>query len=165
MSITREIAATWRSPRAAIRRQMQAGPREERILVYLILACFLIFVGQWPRLARQAWESDAVPLQALIGAALFGWMFLAPLFFYALAAFSRLFARMLGGQGSWFGARLALFWSLLAMAPLWLVQGLVAGFVGPGTILSLVGTMLAVAFLLIWLLSLAETEAGATGHA
>jgi len=165
MSILREIVATWRSPRAAIRRQIQAGQREDRALVYLMLACFVIFVAQWPRLAREAWQSDAVPFDALIGAALFGWLFLAPLFFYALAAFSRLFARMLGGQGTWYGARLALFWALLAVSPLWLLQGLVAGLLGPGALLSLAGSLLAVAFLAIWLLSLTEAEAGEAGHA
>ena len=47
-------------------------------------------------------------------------------------------ARLLGGKGTAYGARLALFWALLASAPLWLLSGLAAGFTGesPGTKVS-----------------------------
>lgn len=158
MSVTRDIVATWRSPRATMRRMLAAGPREDRAIVFLLLACALIFVAQWPRLVQQAHFDDAIPLQALLGGALFGWLFLAPLFFYGLAAFSHLFVRMLGGKGTWYGARLALFWALLASAPLALLQGLVAGFLGAGLALNLVATLLAVAFFAIWALSLVEAE-------
>ncbi|GAA0303675.1 YIP1 family protein [Rhodovulum strictum] len=158
MSIVKEIVATWRGPRAAIRRQLQAGQREDRALVYLMLGCFLIFVAQWPRLMRESLMSDAVPLEALLGAALFGWMFLAPLFFYAIAGFSHLFARMMGGSGTFYGARLALFWTVLAVSPAILAFGLVSGFLGAGAITNLIASVLTVAFAAIWLLSLAEAE-------
>lgn len=159
MTVTREILATWRGPRAALRRQLQAGQREDRALAYLMLACFLIFVAQWPRLVREAHFDTSVPLEARLGAALFGWMALAPLFFYGIAAFSHLFARMLGGQGSYFGARMALFWALLAISPAWLIYGLMAGFVASGAVLNIVASVLTVAFFAIWMLSLAEAEA------
>ncbi|TCP40853.1 YIP1 family protein [Rhodovulum marinum] len=159
MPITQEIIATWRGPRAAMRRQLKAGQREDRALAYLMLACFLIFVAQWPRLAREAYLDSEIPLEARLGAALFGWMALAPLFFYGIAAFSHLFARMMGGEGSYFGARLALFWTLLAVSPAWLLYGLVAGFLGAGAALNLVASVLTVAFFAIWMLSLAEAEA------
>lgn len=159
MAVTREIMATWRGPRAAMRRQLQAGKREDRALAYLMLACFLIFVGQWPRLAREAFVQPDIPLEARLGAALFGWMALAPLFFYGIAAFSHLFARMVGGEGSFFGARMALFWTLLAVSPAWLLYGLLAGFIGAGAALNIAGTLLTVAFFSIWMLSLAEAEA------
>ncbi|TCP63449.1 Yip1-like protein [Rhodovulum bhavnagarense] len=158
MSVTRDIVSTWRAPRATMRKMLDAGQREDRAIVLLLLACGIIFVAQWPRLARQSFFDDSVPLQALLGGALFGWLFLAPLFFYGVAAFSHLFVRMLGGRGTWYGARLALFWTLLSTAPLWLLQGLVAGFIGAGSALNLVATLLGVAFLAIWLLSLAEAE-------
>lgn len=159
MSVVQEIVATWRAPRAAIRRQLQAGPREDRALVYVMLACLLIFVAQWPRLAREAFLDPSVPLEARLGAALFGWMALMPLFFYGLAGFSHLLARMLGGRGTFFGARLALFWTLLVVSPLWLLNGLVAGFIGAGLAQNVVATLLSIAFLAIWMLSLAEAEA------
>lgn len=158
MSVTYDIVSTWRAPRATMRRLLAAGQREDRAIVFLIAACSLIFVAQWPRLARQAYIDDSVPLQALLGGALFGWVFLAPLFFYGLAAFSHLLARMMGGKGTWYGARLALFWALLSVAPLGMLQGLVAGFLGAGAALNIVATLLLVAFFVIWLLSLAEAE-------
>ncbi len=88
------------------------------------------------------------------------WLFWVPLLSYALAAMSHLIAKLFGGKGTWYGARLALFWSLLAASPAWLLQGMVAGFVGPGVALQIVGAGLLLAFLSIWgiCLRVAETE-------
>lgn len=158
MAVTTEIARSWRGPRAALRRQLASGAGEDRALIYLVVACLLIFVAQWPRLAREAHLDPSVPLDARLGAALLGWMFIAPLIFYALAALSHLLARLLGGQGSWFSARLALFWTMLVVSPLWLFYGLVAGFIGPGPAQTATGVALLGAFLAHWLLSLAEAE-------
>ncbi|MBN2905269.1 MAG: YIP1 family protein [Rhodobacteraceae bacterium] len=158
MSVVRNIVASWRRPRAAMRALLAVGQREDRALVYLMLACFLIFVAQWPRLSREAYLDPEIPLEARLGAALMGWMFLAPLFFYGMAALSHLASRGFGGTGTWYGARLALFWALLAVSPVWLLHGLVAGFIGAGPALGVVATVLSVAFLAIWLLSLAEAE-------
>lgn len=158
MSVTADIRASWRRPRAVIRRQLAGGQREDRALAYLMGACLLIFVAQLPRLAREAHLDSSIPLDARLQAALLGWLMFAPLLFYGIAALSHLTAKALGGQGSWFGARLALFWALLASVPLWLLQGLVAGFIGPGAALTLAGIILLAGFGLIWLLSLAEAE-------
>jgi hypothetical protein len=91
---------------------------------------------------------------------LFAWLFIAPLMFYLIAALSHLVARLFKGNGDWFGARLALFWAFLAASPLMLLNGLTAGFVGPGAALTLVGFVWFVAFMVIWLVSLkvAETD-------
>ncbi|WP_095589599.1 YIP1 family protein [Actibacterium ureilyticum] len=158
MAVTTDIFRSWRAPRDVLRRRLQGGVREDRALAILMAACALVFVAQLPRLARLAHLSDEIPLQALLSGALLGWVFLAPLFFYALAAVSHLIARALGGRGSWFGARLALFWALLAASPVWLFQGLVAGFIGPGVVLSAVSGLLAVLLLYIWLSGLREAE-------
>lgn len=158
MAVTTDIAAMYRRPRAVVRRLLAMGQREDRALVWLMLACALIFVAQWPRLSREAYQDPDVPLQALLGGALLGWLFLAPLFLYGLAAVSRIVARLLGGRGTWYTARLALFWSLLAAVPLWLLTGMVAGFIGPGPALTLTGALAFGAFLLFWGLSLIETE-------
>lgn len=158
MAVTTDIFRSWRAPRDVLRRQLQAGPREDRALAMLMAACALIFAAQLPRLARQAHLSDEIPLQALLSGALLGWVFLAPLFFYALAALSHIVARVLGGRGGWFGARLALFWALLAVSPLWLFQGLVAGFIGPGIVLTAISALLGVLLLYIWLSGLREAE-------
>src|SRR3990167_5270331 len=90
--------------------------------------------------------------------ALMGCLFLVPLFAYALAALSHWIAKALGGQGSGYGARVALFWALLAVSPAVLFQGLIAGFIGPGAGLAAVGVIVAVAFFWIWLSMLAEAE-------
>ena len=121
-------------------------------------ACLLIFVGQWPRLAREAYLTPELTLDLLITSALLGWLFLAPLVLYGLAALSHAVARILGGKGSWFSARLAMFWALLAASPLWLLHGLVAGFVGPGPALSSVEILMVIGFLFIWLNGLIEAE-------
>lgn len=158
MAISTEMLRSWRAPGQAVRRQLAAGVGDPRALAYLIAACGLIFVAQWPRLAREAHLDPSVPLDARVGAALMGWMFIAPLFFYGLAALSHLVARAFGGRGTWFGARLALFWSLLVSVPLWLLSGLTAGFIGPGPALTLTGVLLAVGFLGHWIAALAGAE-------
>ncbi len=158
MGVTADILATYRAPRRVVRRQLDQGQREERALVYLMLACGLIFIAQWPRLAREAALTPGVPFDALVGAALLGWLFVMPLVFYTLAGLSHLVARAFGGQGSWFGARLALFWALLCTAPVWLVQGLVAGVAGAGPLLALAGVAVVAAFCILWAAALREAE-------
>ena len=158
MALTQDILATYRGPRAVMRKHLGLGLREDRALMFLAIACVLIFVAQWPRLRREAFLDDAVPFNALLGGALMGWLFIAPLALYAIAALSHLIARALGGQGSWYSARLALFWSLLAASPLWLLNGLVAGFIGPGLQLGLTSAVALAVFLIFWGLSLIEAE-------
>jgi hypothetical protein len=161
MPVTTDIAATYRSPRAVMRRLLDAGRREDRALAILMGGCLLAFVGRWPALQRAATlNPDAPPLEAQIAGALFGWIFIAPLLLYALAALSHLVARLVGGQGSFFGARLALFWAFLAAAPLLLLHGLVAGFVGAGPGLQIVGVLWLLAFGWFWIMSLREAERG-----
>jgi hypothetical protein len=159
MAVSTEIVRSWRAPGAAIRRQLDAGVGEARALAYLMAACGLIFVAQWPRLSREAHLNPDVPLEALMAGALQGIVFILPLLLYGVAAISHLVARAFGGCGSWLGARLALFWTLLATAPLFLLHGLVAGFLGPGAALNAAGIVLSAGFLGHWLLALAGAEA------
>lgn len=158
MSVTRDIARTYVRPREVFRRRLGAGVREDRALAVAMAACVLIFIAQWPRLARQAHVDETIDLDALLAGALLGWVFIMPLVLYGLAALSHLAARVFGGQGTWFRARLALFWALLAASPLWLFHGLVAGFVGPGASLSLVGFLALGAFVVFWGVGLTEAE-------
>lgn len=168
MSATGDIIQSYRRPRAVIRRHLDRGVDEGRIFVFLLCACLLVFIAQWPKLSREAHQdglvpiderlAELVPLDARLGAALLGWLFIAPLFFYALSGVSFLIARAVGGQGTSYGARLALFWSLLVVAPIWLLQGLVAGFIGAGVQLTLVGLVLLAAFFWVWINSLIETQ-------
>jgi nitrogen fixation/metabolism regulation signal transduction histidine kinase len=158
MRITVDILRAWRHPRVVMARRLAEGPREDRALAYLMIACVLIFVAQWPRMARDAQIDPLTPLDMRLGATLFAWLFIVPLALYAIAWISHLLARLLGGNGSAFAARMALFWSLLAVTPLWLLNGLVAGFIGPGTSLTIVGAISLAVFFVIWISSLIEAE-------
>lgn len=158
MAVSSDIVRTYRAPRQVVRDLLSRGRREDRALAFLMVACLLLFVAQWPRLSREAFLAPEIPLEARMGGALMGWIFVAPLLAYGLAALTRLVAALLGGQGSFYSARLALFWSLLAATPLFLLNGLVAGFVGPGPGLTATGILSLVVFLGFWGLALVETE-------
>jgi hypothetical protein len=167
MSVTTDILQSWVHPRLVFRRRLGDGPREDRALAVLMVACGLIFVARWPGLAREAQLStgqpDAPGLQTLLGINLFALLFMAPVIFYALAGLAHLAARALGGQGSGFSSRMALFWALLAVAPLMLLQGLVAGFIGQGAALTLTGALVGLGFLALWLVFLHEAHRKAQG--
>lgn len=170
MPVVPDMLASWRRPRAVIARKLAAGPREDRALATLMGACGLIFVAQWPGLSREAHFArlaaeaagtplDQVPtLQALMGSRLMAIVFIAPLVFYALAAISHLVARLSGGKGSPYGARLALFWALFCTTPLMLLQGLVAGFLGAGAANTAVGVIVLGLFLYLWINMLIEAQ-------
>lgn len=160
MAVTGDIIRAWRHPRQVMRHQLGHGKREDRALVFLISACLLIFVAQWPRLARLAETDPSMPFDIRIGGALLGWLFLAPLALYAIAALSRIIARLAGGKGDWYAARLALFWSLLVAAPVWIVNGLVAGLPGVAAVKALTGALALASFIAVWMLSLYEAEKG-----
>lgn len=157
MPVTRDIAETYRGPGNVMRRLLAGGPREDRALMFLMTGCIVVFIAQMPRLARQA-HLTGQDLDMLMGASLLAWVFLAPLMFYGLAGASHLVFRIFGGKGTWYGARLALFWSLLASSPLLLLHGLVAGFIGQGPQLKLVGAVWLVVFLWFWVMCLLRAE-------
>ena len=151
MALASDIVASYRRPGAILRRRLGAPERAEaRALVTVMLACFLIFVAQWPRLSRES-TLTGQELDMLLAGALLGWLFVAPLILYGIAGVSHLVAhRALGGHATYTEARMALFWALLAAAPLWLLWGLVAGFSGPGPLLDAVGIVALLAFLGLW---------------
>ena len=161
MTVSADILESYAAPGRVMRRKLAEGVREDRALATLMAALALIFLGQWPGLMRATRLDPSVPFDARVGGALRGLLFLAPLIAYGLAALVRLVARALGGQGTWFTARLALFWALLAASPLMLVQGLVAGLIGPGPLLTGLGLVVLAAFL--WLFGGALRAAEAVG--
>ncbi|MGY6635361.1 MAG: YIP1 family protein [Alkalilacustris sp.] len=163
MSVTRNILDSWRNPMTVMRRLLAGGRREDRALMFLMGACFVIFLAQWPRLTRMSHEGAEAPLQAMLGGALFGWMFIAPLLFYGLAAFLRLVCVALRRPIGWFEARLALFWSLLAASPLWLLNGLLNGVLGQGLVTVVVGFAILAAF--FWLLAMSLATAALEARA
>ncbi|MEM7632147.1 MAG: YIP1 family protein [Pseudomonadota bacterium] len=150
MSISRNIVATYRGPGAVIRRLLALGQREDRALAYVMGACALVFIAQLPRLAREA-HLTGQELDMLMGGSLMAWIFIAPLLLYCIAFVARLVGRVVGGRGTPYGARLALFWALLASTPLLLLHGLTAGFIGPGIELQAVGLLWLCIFLWFWI--------------
>jgi len=159
MPVTTDIVATYRGPRRVVRRLLGAGQREDRLLAILMAFCGIVFVAQWPRLAREAHLTDQA-LQPLLGGTLMAWIFIAPLLLYLLAFLSHMLLRVLRGSGTAYAARLALFWALLAASPLILLHGLIAGFIGPGVELQLVGLVWMIIFLWFWISGLIETGWG-----
>ncbi len=157
MAVTTDIVASHARPRRVMRRLLAMGERDDRALVILMVACFLMFAAQWPWRARQAFETG-VPLTDLIQTDLFGIIFFFPLVAYGLAAISHLIAKAVRGRGSFYGARLALFWALLAASPAIVLTGLVKGFIGPGPAHTLVSGVWFALFVWIWLSSLWEAE-------
>ncbi|NKX36750.1 YIP1 family protein [Rhodobacteraceae bacterium R_SAG4] len=159
MAVTADITATYRGPRKVIARLLAMGPREDRLLAFVMGACVLMFIAQMPRLAREA-HLTGQELNMLLGGALLGIIFIAPLALYALAMISHFLMRMIGGQGDGYCGRLALFWAMLASSPLLLLNGLVAGFIGPGPALSAVGILWVVVFFWFWISGLIEAYWG-----
>jgi len=149
MAVTMDIVATYGGPGRVMARLIAGPTREDRALVILMVGCVVMFVAQLPRLSREAHLSGQ-DLDMLMGGALLGWVFIAPLAFYALAGLTQLAAHFIGGKGNGYGARLALFWAFLAASPLVLLHGLVAGFIGQGPGLQGVGAIWLVAFLWFW---------------
>ncbi|WP_417586369.1 YIP1 family protein [Pararhodobacter oceanensis] len=149
MSVSTDMLRSFRNPRAVVRGLRQGQRREARILVYLMIACALFFIAQWPSLARQAHLDDSVPFEALMAGALFGSVFMAPLMFYAIGGILTLVCRFFERAINGFDVRLALFWALLVVSPLVLLQGLVTGMIGDGPQATLTGTAVFVIFAMV----------------
>ncbi|GAA6158029.1 MULTISPECIES: YIP1 family protein [Ruegeria] len=157
MPVTSDIVATYRGPGRVVRRLLELGQREDRALVFVMAFCVVAFIAQLPSLSRRA-HLEGLELNMLMGGALLGTVIILPLFFYALAFVSYGAARLVGGKGSAYGARVALFWALLSSTPLVLLNGLVAGFIGPGPALTGVGLIWFVVFLWFWLSGLRQAQ-------
>lgn len=159
MTVSTELVTTWRAPRAALRRHLARGVSEPFAFTLLLVFLVLAFVGQWPVAAREAFLADEPSAAPRILARAFAVLASVPLW-YGLAAISHLVARAFGGKGTWYGARIALFWALATVGPLMLLQGLVAGMIGPGPGLWIISMGIGVAFIYLWLTMLHEAERG-----
>lgn len=159
MAVTDDILATYRAPGQVMRAVLQGERHEARALAYLIAAVLVIHVAQWPGMSRAAFIEPDVPLSQRMFAAFLAVLAVIPVF-YALAGLSHIASRAFGGQGSYFAARIVLFWALLAVTPLMLFQGLVAAFSGPGPALTVTGALVFAVFLWFWLTGLRIAEFG-----
>ena len=150
MSVVSDIVRTYRAPREVQARRMSGAPREDRALAVLMGACVLIFIAQWPRLSREAFLDDTVAVDGLMAGALFGWIIVAPLFFYILALLMHWGLVVFRRASTGYMSRIALFWALLAASPMWLLSGLMNGFLGETQASSMVAILALGSFLVFW---------------
>ena len=162
MSTVTAILRTYRAPREVMATHRAAGADEASGLTWLFVACILFFVARLPEVSRQSHlaglEGVDTPVASLALPLFYGTVLMAPLMFLLIAALSHLIARVFGGKGTWRGARLALFWSLLCTTPFVLFQGLIAGFIGPGAALTAASLLVFSVFIVIWMYCLIEME-------
>ena len=156
MSVALDILKTYRAPRTVVARRIGEVEREDRALAVLMGGCVIMFIAQWPRLAREAHLDETISFDARLAGALLGWLLLAPLFFYILAWFTHLVMKVIGKPSTGYKTRVALFWALLAASPLWLLNGLTAGFVGQGPALTIVGLVASAVLIVFWFSGLIE---------
>ncbi|WP_339107175.1 YIP1 family protein [Thioclava sp. GXIMD4216] len=150
MSALSDILRSYRAPRQVVRDHLSHAPSEPRALTFLLSALVLVYIAQWPGLSRFAFENPATPLPALMLGQALGLLVAVPLF-YLVALIARGVAKLLGGKGSGYGARIALFWALLAASPLLLLRGLVSGFIGVGHQANMVGVATFLVFVIFWI--------------
>jgi hypothetical protein len=162
MALTQDIVRGWRHPRQVLRQHLRRGKSEPFAFSLLVTFLLLAFVSLWPSMSRLSVQHPEVPMVQRMLAAGLALLAMIP-FFYLLAAISHWIARIRDGQGSHYGARMALFAALVTVSPAMLLQGLVAGMIGPGLQLDLVGILVIVGFLWIWLSMLIEAERGDAG--
>ena len=152
MALVPRILKTWRAPGAAVRGM--AGLSEPGLLALLMGTMAVYFLAQWPAHARAAALDPSVPLQARLGGALLATMFMMPLAVMAVAWVAQLAVRPFGLRLDGRGSRLALVWALVAVAPVMLLQGLVAGLIGPGPQMTAVNLLAGAAFVVFWVAGL-----------
>ena len=145
MSVVSNVLYTYRSPSKAFELMYTRPANEATSLGYLMGACFLTYVAQWPYLARQA-HLEEFNLQTSLAASLLAWLLIAPLLLYTLAIVLYFFHKFFKGSKTSAQIRVGLFWSFLAATPLLMLFGLVKGFLGHGTAESIVGFFWFVAF-------------------
>ena len=140
MSVIRNIYDSYRRPATVYQSFVTDHFEEKTALGFLAGGCLLAFISRWPTAARDAYLSDQA-LDMVLGAALFAWIFIAPLLFYALAGVLTLLLFIGGLRDIGLPLRLSLFWSFLAAAPLMLIYGLVSGFLGQSVLTNLIGLL------------------------
>ena len=157
MPITADIVESWRRPRTVVRRLLARGASEPFALSLLFTFLTLAFAAEAPFAAREATLNPHIPLIQRLFAAFLILLATIPLW-YLLAAIGHWMARLFGGTGTHYAARLALFWALVAISPAMLLQGLAQGFLGVTPGATALGVVTLIAFLTFWILMLQEVE-------
>ena len=129
MSVVTNICQTYYMPVKTYSKLFRSGPSEKKNLAYLVFACIISFVAEWPAQSRQAFINKQ-PVDELMGAILLSNLFLLPLIFYLVSVIIYLCAKILRSSILAAELRLIIFWAYLAATPILLLVGLVEGFLG-----------------------------------
>ena len=139
MALTTDIVATYKGPSKVIGRFLAQGRNEVRALLFVLIAGLLMFIAAAPYHAREAQLDPEGPLEVRLYWSAMFFIFIAPLLLYAFAAAIWVITFVARMPVTGYQVRFTLFWALLAVSPVTLFLGLVAGFIGPGAQLQLVG--------------------------
>ncbi len=142
------VLESWWAPRRVVRGL--SGMPDRVLLAVLMLAMLITFIGQAPVHVRAAQMDPSIPLDARMGGAAMGSIFMMPLLAYAMAGLVSLISRVTPWPIDARESRIALFWALLAVTPAVLLAGLVVGLIGPSPVLTLTRTVAGLGFLIIW---------------
>ncbi len=156
MSVVADILESWRRPSWVLHRHLSRGRSEPFAFTFLVVFLIVAFIAQWPDAARVSALNPEIPIAAQLLPRALALLATIPVW-YLLAALGRLVASALGGQGGWYEARLALFWTLVTISPMILMVGLVAGMIGAGAQLTILGAVTFAVFLLFWVINLRAT--------
>lgn len=119
------ILAGYPDFRASARARLAARPRDAELLMLAFLVSGVGFVTGLPGAAQTAAGIDQP--DALIGVLAgraFAALFLVPLFLFALSGVLHLGARLFGGAGDFYAARVAVIWAVVLALPLVVLNGL-----------------------------------------
>lgn len=160
MTVTREIVRSYRGFGASMQRQIDSNPGEERVLVYLVMACLIFFIARVPGLLELSAAAATAEISsvALFVTNLVGSFFFAPLMLYGLAALSHVVAKIFRGKGSFFHARLGLFWSLLLVSPLALVSTIIQSALPMEWLAQVLSFVMFVLFAYVWASCISVSE-------
>lgn len=158
MALTQDIIATYKGPQRVQSRFLAQGRNEVRALLFLLIAGMLMFVAATPYQARVAALDPQVPLIARLYWSAFFAIFMMPILVYAFAALVWVLARIARRAITGFEIRFTLIWALLASAPVLLLLGLTAGFIGAGVQVQLISLLWLIVFLWFWISGLISAE-------
>jgi hypothetical protein len=122
------MLGAWADLRASVRVELDRDPSEGRVLFFAMFAGLFRFAGAAMVLAYGplALTISADEFRGRIAAAFIAIFLFLPLVYYAVAATGGALARAMGGTGSWYDSRVALFWAALVASPVILASKLLA---------------------------------------
>ena len=153
-----DISAAWRDPRGSIAARLAGRPRDAQLLAWALGAALIGFVAGLPEAVQQAGSTGTRDeATGVLASRLFGAVFITPLFLFVLAGLSHLIARLFGGQGSYWSARVALIWAVVVCVPLVLLNGIASAILPPLGV-SVIALATLAGFGWIWVAFLSEVE-------